>query len=49
MRRGSPDKDLRAEAADWFVLLDSGRASDESAISSDPFRLPARGGRWSAR
>ena len=29
MRRGSPDKDLRAEAAEWFVLLDSGRASDD--------------------
>jgi transmembrane sensor len=29
MRRGSPDKDLRAEAAEWFVLLDGGHASED--------------------
>jgi transmembrane sensor len=29
MRRGSPEQNLRAEAAEWFVLLDSGRASDD--------------------
>jgi len=29
MSPGSPDKDVRAEAVDWFVLLDGGRASED--------------------
>jgi transmembrane sensor len=29
MRPGSPDKDLRAEAVEWFVLLDGGHASED--------------------
>ena len=29
MSPGSSDKDVRAEAVDWFVLLDGGRASED--------------------
>jgi transmembrane sensor len=32
MSPGSPDKDLRAEAAEWFVLLDGGHASEDDRV-----------------